>query len=638
MPPKKKPVTSSNAVTPSSSTVSIPTTVNIPSAASTASTTASTAASTTTTSSTQKKIQWCWAGDSGAGASQDVLIEYDAKMNSEIELQYQMHLMKPKLKKYSDFKIDKLRYIDFKNMIQTRYDDPTKMRTVERQEIIPGSKLPPPKNTINRRRKRKIVNSDDSDTASENSDSDSDSDSDNDSDSDSDSDSDDSSDDEDDEDYIAKWFWAGDSNGGPSKGGGHQDVWIGYDLNMNKKLEKAFSKNKKKLKVDNERFVDFQNMLQRRCDDESKRRNLKREDPLKVRPKKQLTKSQKISNAATAMNAMAASHATSTPATTTTTAPITRSGSKGKLTSTATVTPIATTTTTTTTTTPTTTPKPTLSSTMSTISISDIIKCPNTWTDVDSMNYKEVDVKSHENEFQWMSKLFNQTISNNHKGISTLSPIVFNDLKVTRVVRVQNPMLWVSYHARKQKIIDDNNGLCPPIHSVITNIPGSPSLDTKANELYLFHGLNVSSVAGIAKFGFDPRFCSLEGMFGAGLYFAENSSKSNQYCHAGACTCSGFQANTCKCKASDEVCLLVCRVVMGDCLVENVFRGNGPGQFWNGRRTEPKKPNGINIYNSVIGESKPNYGPKAALQLREYIVYESSQVFVEYKVYFKRVK
>ncbi|KAN0003303.1 hypothetical protein ACTFIZ_009478 [Dictyostelium cf. discoideum] len=618
MPPKKKPVTASNAVTQSSSaTTAIPTTINITPVAVTA----------VPTTAVQKKIQWCWAGDSGAGASQDILVEYDSKVNSEIESQYQMHLLKPKIIKYLKFKLDKERYIDFKKMVQSRYDDPNKMRTVERQEIIPGSALPPPSTNATTKRRRKIINSDDSDTDSENSDSSSD------------SDISDDSDDEDDEDYIARWFWAGDSGGGPSKGGGHQDIWVEYDdMNMRKKLEKAFSIGKKKLKVDNERFVDFQNMLQRRYDDESKRRNLKREDPLKVRPTKKLTKSQKISNATTALNAMAASHGTTTPTTTitsTSTAPVTRSSSKGQM--------IASngngaTTTTTTTTTSSTTQKPTLTSTMSTISISSIIKCPNTWTDVDSMNYKEVDVKPHENEFQWMSKLFSQTISSNHKGMGTLSPIVFNDLKVTRVVRVQNPMLWVSYHARKQKILDDNNGSCPPIHSVITNIPGSPELDKKANELFLFHGLNVSSVAGIAKFGFDPRFCSLDGMFGAGLYFAENSSKSNQYCHGGACTCSGFQATSCKCKPSDEVCLLVCRVVMGDCLVENVFRGNGPGQFWNGRRTEPKKPNNINIYNSVIGESKPNYGPKAALQLREYIVYESSQVFVEYKVYFKRVK
>ena len=61
----------------------------------------------------------------------------------------------------------------------------------------------------------------------------------------------------------------------------------------------------------------------------------------------------------------------------------------------------------------------------------------------------------------------------------------------------------------------------------------------KVNEHFLYHGLNASFIPGITKFGFDPRYCSLEGMFGAGLYFAEHSSKSNQYVHSGNCTISG---------------------------------------------------------------------------------------------------
>jgi hypothetical protein len=92
--------------------------------------------------------------------------------------------------------------------------------------------------------------------------------------------------------------------------------------------------------------------------------------------------------------------------------------------------------------------------------------------------------------------------------------------------------------------------------------------------------------------------------FFVGLYFAENSSKSNQYCHAGACTNSGaqvrreiedrenkegkrgergsrpnlayiylyLQAASCRCTHTDELCLLVCRVTLGDPLVESIFR------------------------------------------------------------------
>ena len=53
-------------------------------------------------------------------------------------------------------------------------------------------------------------------------------------------------------------------------------------------------------------------------------------------------------------------------------------------------------------------------------------------------------------------------------------------------------------------------------------------------------------------------------------------------------------------------------------------------------RTEPKKAGG-HIYNSVIGESQQNYA-HAALRLREYIVFEQTAVYPEYKIFYRRVK
>jgi len=275
------------------------------------------------------------------------------------------------------------------------------------------------------------------------------------------------------------------------------------------------------------------------------------------------------------------------------------------------------------------------------ISTINLIKCPSTWSHQDSMDYREVNVDVHSDEFKWMKELFTNTIWPGHKGSPGLSPIYYSNLEVKRLVRIQNPMQWLRYRDRKQHILDQNSGKCSYVSKVLTATPKSPLVDPLANEFFLLHGLNTANATGICKFGFDPRYCSLEGMYGAGLYFAENSSKSNQYSHSGACTASGFKPGSCRCAQSDEVCMLVCRVVLGDCLLENVYRGNAPGQFWHGRRTEPTKSvfgGPPSIYNSVLGESKINFGPSAALQLREYIVYESSQVYPEYKVFYKRVK
>jgi len=93
------------------------------------------------------------------------------------------------------------------------------------------------------------------------------------------------------DDYV-RWYWAADSNGGPAKGGGHQDIWEEYDKLMCLRIEAALNNLKQKLKVDKERFIDLKNMLQRRRDDPNKRRMIKRQDNNKKNQKK---KNQKIS-------------------------------------------------------------------------------------------------------------------------------------------------------------------------------------------------------------------------------------------------------------------------------------------------------------------------------------------------------
>eukprot|EP00960_Hanusia_phi_P001082 29725-Hanusia_phi.AAC.1 len=51
--------------------------------------------------------------------------------------------------------------------------------------------------------------------------------------------------------------------------------------------------------------------------------------------------------------------------------------------------------------------------------------------------------------------------------------------------------------------------------------------DKCSNEVFLFHGTKPDLIDIIAEAGFDERVCSLEGLFGAGIYLAENSSKSD---------------------------------------------------------------------------------------------------------------
>ena len=81
---------------------------------------------------------------------------------------------------------------------------------------------------------------------------------------------------------------------------------------------------------------------------------------------------------------------------------------------------------------------------------------------------------------------------------------------------------------------------------------------------------------------------------------------------------------------------MLCRVALGDPFIEVNYRGNKVGDYWHGRRCEVERSGRgqTGVYNSVIGESQVNGG--TPLLLREYIVYDSAQVYPEYIIYYKR--
>eukprot|EP00004_Rigifila_ramosa_P027436 TRINITY_DN8954_c0_g1_i1.p1 TRINITY_DN8954_c0_g1~~TRINITY_DN8954_c0_g1_i1.p1 ORF type:complete len:445 (-),score=109.13 TRINITY_DN8954_c0_g1_i1:267-1406(-) len=331
--------------------------------------------------------------------------------------------------------------------------------------------------------------------------------------------------------YV-RWFWANDS---VAKDGtrGHQDVFEPYKKEMCLKLEEAYSKNEKEMKVDSERFIDLQNMLQRRYDDPMKRRMVKRDDS-KVKKKP-------------AAAAAAAAPAKRTASSSSSDGPVAKPSKKPSAVPDASKkrpapssssdddTPVR----------PTKKARPASPPPAPAPSVVSLIKAPKTWTNQTSMAYNEVDVAPGSAEWIAQDRIFLGTIDDRHKGNTANHKVAWKNLQMTRLIRIENPMLWLRYVSRKEEILRAHPMKFGPIPLVLT----APASDPDVNEYYLYHGLNASSITGIAKFGFDPRYCSLEGMFGAGLYFAENSSKSSQYCHAGACTASGFQrTTTCNCK------------------------------------------------------------------------------------------
>jgi len=84
---------------------------------------------------------------------------------------------------------------------------------------------------------------------------------------------------------------------------------------------------------------------------------------------------------------------------------------------------------------------------------------------------------------------------------------IFTRYNIVRIQKVQNRKLWERYSHRRHEVAEENGN--------------------QPNERMLFHGSPF--IHAIVQKGFDERHAYIGGMFGAGIYFAEHSSKSNQY-------------------------------------------------------------------------------------------------------------
>ena len=120
------------------------------------------------------------------------------------------------------------------------------------------------------------------------------------------------------------------------------------------------------------------------------------------------------------------------------------------------------------------------------------------------------------------------------------------------------------------------------------------------NECYLWHGTKPDVAPLIVHGGFDERVCALQGLFGAGVYFAMNSSKSDQYCTP---------------DPSGTYTIFLSRVVLGKA------HRTATGRAW-----ERRAPPG---FDSVIGQTGP-------VKYRELIVYDRNQTYPEYRLSYKR--
>uniref|UniRef100_A0A6I8RKH7 Poly [ADP-ribose] polymerase n=1 Tax=Xenopus tropicalis TaxID=8364 RepID=A0A6I8RKH7_XENTR len=166
---------------------------------------------------------------------------------------------------------------------------------------------------------------------------------------------------------------------------------------------------------------------------------------------------------------------------------------------------------------------------------------------------------------------------------------VFTKYNILKIQKVCNKKLWERYTHRRKEVTEENHN-----HS---------------NERMLFHGSPF--VNAIIHKGFDERHAYIGGMFGAGIYFAENSSKSNQYVYGigGGTGCPVHKDRSC------YIChrqLLFCRVTLGKSFLQ-----------FSAMKMAHSPPG----HHSVTGRPSVN-----GLALAEYVIYRGEQAYPEYLI------
>jgi len=116
-----------------------------------------------------------------------------------------------------------------------------------------------------------------------------------------------------------------------------------------------------------------------------------------------------------------------------------------------------------------------------------------------------VDIPSDDPEFTAVEEEMQSTVRE-HKDQGHAGGI-FSRYHILKIQKIRNIKLWERYSHRRREVAEENHN--------------------QSNERMLFHGSPF--INAIVQKGFDERHAYIGGMFGAGIYFAEHSSKSNQY-------------------------------------------------------------------------------------------------------------
>jgi len=261
---------------------------------------------------------------------------------------------------------------------------------------------------------------------------------------------------------------------------------------------------------------------------------------------------------------------------------------------------------------------------------SSALDYPNYWKNrVGSTFSDTVIVEVNDPVFKSIQSLLDKTWKFGHDGITLRTRDrkgnipTGADLKLVR--RFENAAVWWRYNRRRNEINSRRgHGIdCIPL----ALMDGSGNTKTTAdatggfldhvddinNEHYLWHATGDSAAISIGKTGFD---ISLSGTnagaaFGPGSYFAEASSKSDEYA---------------KISSSGLYTMLVCRVCLGKIArIEDFIRDNYEAKLMAEKAARGEE------YDSLVGDREA-----AVDTYREFILFDGAAIYPEYMLQYER--
>lgn len=202
------------------------------------------------------------------------------------------------------------------------------------------------------------------------------------------------------------------------------------------------------------------------------------------------------------------------------------------------------------------------------------------------------------------------------------SGAVPSSLRLVKCHKVENSAIWSRYQRAKERLRARRPGKIPPVAELHPERPMpvrtyelldedvAQHLDGSVNEHYLWHGTTPAGAIGISTDGFKLKLAGSHAgtYFGNGCYFAESSSKSDEYAREGDDLLAGIFA------------LLLCRVTLG-----SLFRITQPDEMaiQNALRS--------GVFDAVLGDREASVGT-----YREFVIYEEDLAYPEYVVLYER--